>query len=309
VAAEVAVVVANYAGDDVLDDCLQSVLAQTHSPAEVLVVDAGPSEHGRRIAESHGATVLARPNRGLGYLYNEGARSARSELVLLLNNDVALEPRCLRLLVDELVASQRCFAADPRQVSWDGSDLVHGRASLRRGPLFRQPLPGFRLDLQGDAQSPVPTVSANGGAMLARRERLLELGGFDETMFLDFEDIDLCWRAWSRGWSSIHVPDATVRHRVGTATRESGVLRRRVRDSHHNLVRFALKCFPATDAGRVVLGELLRLPRHPSLVGPALARIALELPEILRERRAVRPSRSLMRWMLAGQPERQATQP
>ena len=157
--------------------------------------------------------------------------------------------------------------------------------------------------------APIPTVSANGGAMLARRERLLELGGFDETMFLDFEDIDLCWRAWSRGWSSIHVPEAIVRHRVGTATRGSGQLRRRVRDSHHNLVRFALKCFPAQDAARVVLGELLRLPRHPSLVGPALARIALELPEILGERRAVRPSRSLMRWMLAGQPGPQPSQP
>ena len=301
--ADVAVVVANYAGDDVLDDCLRSVLAQTHPAAEVMVVDAGPTEHGRRIAQNHGATALVRPNRGLGYLYNEGARAARSELVLLLNNDVALESRCLELLVGQLMAGVQHFAADPRQLSWDGSVLVHGRASLRRGPLFRQPLPGFRLDLQGHAQTSIPTVSANGGAMLARRERLLELGGFDETMFLDFEDIDLCWRAWSRGWSSIHVPEATVRHRVGIATREAGALRRRVGDSHHNLVRFALKCFPAGDAARVVLGELLRFPRHPSLVGPALARVMLELPEILRERRTVRPSRSLMDWMLAGQPE------
>ena len=308
-ATEVGVVVANYAGDDVLDDCLRSILAQTHAAAEVLVVDAGPSEHGAQIGRSHGATVLARPNRGLGFLYNEGARTARSELVLLLNNDVALEPRCLELLVDELVASPNRFAADPRQVSWDGSALVHGRAVLRRGPLLRQPLPGFRLDLLGPAEAAVPTVSANGGAMLARRERLLELGGFDETMFLDFEDIDLCWRAWSRGWSSVHVPDATVRHRVGTATREAGALRRRISDSHHNLMRFALKCFPLEDAVRVLLGELLRLPRHPSLIGPALARVALELPEILSERRAVRPSRALMRWMLAGQPDRQPTQP
>ena len=201
-ATDVAVVVANYAGEEVLDDCLRSVGEQSHVPAELLVVDAGPGSGGRRIAESRGATVLVRPNRGLGYLYNEGARSARSELVLLLNNDVALEPRCLELLVDELVTSSQCFATDPRQVSWDGSALVHGRATLTRGPLLRQPLPGFRLELQGPADAPIPTVGANGGAMLARRERLLELGGFDETMFLDFEDIDLCWRAWSRGWSS-----------------------------------------------------------------------------------------------------------
>jgi GT2 family glycosyltransferase len=308
VATDVAVVVANYAGDEVLGDCLRSVREQTLLPAEILVVDAGPTPGGRGLAEAHGASVLVRPNRGLGYLYNEGTRAARADSVLLLNNDVALDPRCLELLVDELTAGDH-FAADPRQLSWDGTTLVHGRASLQRGPLLRQPLPGFRLDLQGLADTPVVTLSANGGAMLVRRERLLELGGFDETMFMDFEDLDLCWRAWSRGWSCIHVPEATVRHRVGAATHRSGVLRRRISDSHHNLMRFALKCLPAADAGRVVLGEVLRLPRHPALVAPALARIALELPEILHERRAVRPSRSLMRWMLAGQREPQPSQP
>ena len=297
---ETAVVVANYAGDDVLDDCLRSVVAQP--VAELIVVDAGPSDAGARIARRHGARHLRRPNRGLGFLYNEGAKAARSDLVLLLNNDVALEPACLSLLVGELEARPDRFAADPRQVSWDGTALVHGRASLRRGPLLRQPLPGFRLDLVGDAEAPVSTVSANGGAMLVDRARLLELGGFDETMFMDFEDLDLCWRAWCKGWSSVYVPTAVVRHRVGAATRESRGLVRRLRSSHHNLTRFALKCFPLEDAARVVLGELLRLPRHPTLVAPALARIALELPEILRERRATRPSRSLMRWMLAGQP-------
>ncbi|MBA2293851.1 MAG: glycosyltransferase family 2 protein [Actinobacteria bacterium] len=307
---DVAVVIANYAGDDVLDACLLSVRAQTHLPAELTVVDAGPSRLGPRIAESHGAVVLRRPNRGLGYLYNEGTRAARSELVLLLNNDVALDRHCLELLVHELASSPRHFAADPRQLSWNGMDLVHGRASLRRGPLARQPLPGFRLELRGAADTSVPTLSANGGAMLVRRDRLLELGGFDETMFMDFEDLDLCWRAWSRGWSSVYVPEATLRHHVGTATRESGVLASRIRSSHHNLLRFALKCLPLEAVARVVLGELLRLPRHPSLIAPALARIALELPEILRERRRIEPSRRLLRWMLAGQPvESQGMQP
>ena len=92
---DVAVVIANHAGDDVLDACLSSVRAQTHLPAELTVVDAGPSRLGPRIAEAHGALVLPRPNRGLGYLYNEGARAARSELVLLLNNDVSLDRCCL----------------------------------------------------------------------------------------------------------------------------------------------------------------------------------------------------------------------
>ena len=301
---DVSVIVANYAGDSVLRSCLGSIRAQTHPPAEVLVVDAGPGVCPSSVLSDPDVRVLRRANRGLGHLYNEGARAASSELLLLANNDVELEPHCLELLARELTRAPNGFAADPRQVGIDGTTLVHGRATLRRGPLLRQPLPGFRLDLLVPADEPVNTVTANGAAMLVRRDRFLSLGGFDETMFLDFEDIDLCWRAWCRGWSSVHVPEATVRHHVGVATRESGSLRRRLRSSHHNLVRFAAKCFPPADVARVVAGELMRLPRHPRLVAPALARVALELPEILAARRAARPSAALMSWVLAGQPPR-----
>ena len=38
--------------------------------------------------------------------------------------------------------------------------------------------------------------------MLVRRSMFLELGGFDETFFMEWEDLDLCWRAWLRGWST-----------------------------------------------------------------------------------------------------------
>jgi GT2 family glycosyltransferase len=220
-----------------------------------------------------------------------------------VNNDVALDTRCLELLGAELDRDERRFAADPRQMSWSGEELVHARATLTRGPMLRQPLPGFRLNLTVLADDVVPTVSANGGAMLVRRDRLLQLGGFDETMFMDFEDIDLCWRAWLRGWESVYVPDAYVRHRVGAVTTPGPVQMRRLVSSHHNLMRFALKCFPAKDAVRVVGGELLRLPRHPRLIGPALWQVVRSLRDIGRERRQVRPDLTFSDWVLSGMTE------
>jgi len=72
------------------------------------------------------------------------------------------------------------------------------------------------------------------------------------------EDLDLCWRAWLRGWPSVYVPAARLRHRVGAVTTER-MRARRSASSHHNLLRFALKCLPPTAAARVVVGELLRL--------------------------------------------------
>jgi hypothetical protein len=76
---------------------------------------------------------------------------------------------------------------------------------------------------------------------------------------------------------------------------------RRLASSHHNIIRFALKCLPPAAAARVVVGELIRWPRYPAAIGGALARIAFELPEIARLRRALGSSRRVFDAMLAGE--------
>jgi N-acetylglucosaminyl-diphospho-decaprenol L-rhamnosyltransferase len=300
---EVAAVVGNYGGEHLLGDCVASLRAQTLPPAEILVVDGASADASVAVARELGVRVLERENRGLGHLYDEGVRATGAELVLLLNNDVALEPECLEQLAAALAADDSRFAADPRQVDWEGRRTLHARTTLARGRLLREAIPGFRLDHVVAAEGVVPTVSGNGAALLVRRDLLLDLGGFDETFFLEWEELDLCWRAWLRGNPTVYVPDAVVRHRVGAATGERE-LPRRVVSSHHNLLRFALKCLPPAAAARVVAGELLRAPRRPRAALAAFAAVARELPEILRERRRVRPSSAHLDWVLAGMPAR-----
>lgn len=297
----IAVVVGNYRGEHLLGDCLASLERQTRPPSEVFVVDGGSPDQSVAVARALGATVREEENRGLGYLYNRGAESARGDLVLFANNDVALAGDCLERLGDALAADGERFAADPRQVDWDGERTVHARTTIRRGGLLRELIPGLRLEHVVPSAATVPTVCANGAAMLVRREWFLQLGGFDETFFMEWEDLDLCWRAWLRGWATVYVPEAVVRHRVGAATTPAEV-HRRVASSHHNLLRFALKCLPPAAAGRVLAGELLRVPRRPRAALWALIRVARELPEIRGLRAAAAPRGELYEWMLAGQP-------
>jgi GT2 family glycosyltransferase len=286
----VSAVVASFGSETFLPGCLASLEQQSRPPAETIVVDAGSSDRSVDVAETGGARVIRAENLGVGHLYNVGARAAGGELALLANADVVLDRRCVELLAAALEADDGRFAADPTQLDWTGRHVIHARTTVRRGPLARQVLPGFVLDENTEASGVTPSVLANGAAMLVRRERLLSLGGFDETFFLEFEEIDLCWRAWLRGWATVHVSDALVRHHVGGATPPE-LRTRRLRSAHHNRVRFALKCLPPHAAARLLAGQAIATMRHPLLGLPALARVAAELPQILRERRAIGPTR------------------
>jgi GT2 family glycosyltransferase len=263
-------------------------------------MDAGSTDGSVETAARLGATVVSADNRGLGYLYNLGVQASETPYVFLANNDVALAPTCLELLVSALDENPDAFAVDPRQDTWTGDALVHARTTIRRGRLLREPIPGFHLDLRAPASATVETVCTNAGAMLVRREMYERLGGFDETFFLDFEDLDLCWRAWGRGWSSLHVPAASLRHHVGMShQRRRAALTQRYAQSHHNIVRWALKCLPAREAATVLGGELLRLPRHPVVIGRGLAPVVPELREILAARRTVPDRNAVLRRALA----------
>jgi GT2 family glycosyltransferase len=297
----VSAVIGNYRGEHLLPAVLESLAGQTYTPIEILVVDGSSADASRLVAERLGVRFIEQPNRGLGFLYNRGLENSDGEYVLLLNNDVSLDPRCIELLAAALSEDPDRFAADPRQWSWDGQRLIHGRTTIRRNGLLRRLVPGFDVDLRAAADEVAFTLCTNGGAMMVRRRIALELGGFDETFFLDFEDLDLGWRAWLAGYESVHVPAAVVRHRVGAATGKE-MARRRLVSSHHNLMRFALKCLPAADALRVMTTELMRIGVHPALVPPALGRVVGELPEIMRLRRRISPTSEFLEWALADMP-------
>jgi N-acetylglucosaminyl-diphospho-decaprenol L-rhamnosyltransferase len=285
----VAAVIGNFQGEQLLPDVLESLTAQSHLPVETVVVDAESTDRSVEVAEAHGAKVLREPNHGLGFLYNRGLAASSAEFVLFLNNDVALDPHCIRRLAEELERDETRFCADARQLDWSGETTIHARTLISRGALLHEYLPGLHLDHVVPADEVVATVTANGAAMMVRRSQFEQLGGFDETFFMEWEDLDLCWRAWSRGWPTVYVPDAIVRHRVGGVT-TTAIAPRRSASSHHNLMRFALKCLPPPAAARLLFGELVRMPAHPRAIVSGAGRAAVELPVMLRERRAIEPS-------------------
>jgi GT2 family glycosyltransferase len=175
---------------------------------EIVVVDDGGGLPG----PPEGARLISLPAvRGYGPAVNQGAEAAAGDLLLVLNDDVALEPSTVSRLREALLERPDAFAVAPRIVSpLSRCGDEGGKSAVVRGGI---------LDIEeAPAETPHPTLYPVGCCYLCRRADFLALGSYDDVYAPYFwEDVDLGYRAWRAGRASVHEPRA-VCHHEGSAT-------------------------------------------------------------------------------------------
>lgn len=218
--ASVSAVVINYQGEAYLEACLRSIQALDEPVDEIVVVDNDSTDGSLNILNTHFRSVellRMKENVGPATARNVGLRAAKHRFVLLLDNDVILAPDTLTKLraamdarADLVMAQPRAvYKSDPSRVHYDGGGLHYaGLITLRNSGV---PL----AEAAGRGIVDVDVVISL--ALLADKKALVDVGGFDEEMFILFEDLDLCYRLRSAGHGIAVVEDAIVQHDSGTA--------------------------------------------------------------------------------------------
>jgi len=222
----VSTVVVSFNTRDHLLSCLASLEASL-VPVEVIVVDnASRDGSADAVAERFPATRLVRnaENAGFARASNQGLALARAPYVLLLNSDAEVRPGAVEAMVALLEARPRVAAVGPRTVSGDGTVQVSfgppltpvhewRQRRLVRGVRARRPAALRRAAaLAGVEREP---AWLSGSCLLARRDALAAIGGFDEDFFLYEEDVDLCHRLHRAGGTLVFTPAAEVVHHLG----------------------------------------------------------------------------------------------
>lgn len=212
-------ILVNYNGRDLLAQSVPAALeaARRAGGHPVMVADDHSSDDSieflcRRYPE---VRVLALPKVGFGGACNAAVEAAETEAAVLLNNDVVVTPGFLPPLLADL-AQPDVFAVGCRFLNPDGSltnALGNRTAGEWRGGLLHIHHE-TRLEM---LRQTCPQLYANGGGMAFRRDRWLALGGFDP-LFRPFywEDADIGYRAWGRGWRVLFEPASTVYHDQGS---------------------------------------------------------------------------------------------
>jgi len=255
----VAVVICTYNVERYVAEALDSVLAQTQAPREVIVVDSS-TDRTPEIVRGYGSPVR--------YLYQEKSGSAAARMagiraaewatyVKVLDGDDIMHPQCLELEWAALEAYPDAAQASSNCVIFcEDEDFGRVRHPDTSGILGAGRAVGF-LD------KPLQAVARSGrgiwsGAAMFRRSMLMEAGGYDEA--LDFsEDLEV-WARLAAGHPGIYfgVPLFGYRIREGQKTNEPGRLHREL-PSYHRVADFIDRECPQHGSFVTrVIGHLVR---------------------------------------------------
>jgi GT2 family glycosyltransferase len=320
------VIIVNYNGRAYMDACLEALFAQrVPGGFEVIVVDNrsadGSVEH-LRARWPRAELVEAGANRGFAGGNNLGIDRARGRHVVLLNNDTRVRPGWLGALVEAADSEAMVGAVASKLVYLDRPGVIQNAGGL----ILSDGSGGDRgtdEEDRGQYDAREEVFGACGCGVLLTRDMLRDVGAFDDTFFMYYEDTDLSWRMRLRGWRVLYEPAAVIEHvHSGTSGEWSPFF---IFHVDRNRMFMLLKNAPAGFLARSLLRfaamsaayaarSLARrgvARRRGGETGPGISRARIQvrvlgsllrhLPEMLGKRRAIRggrtvPDADIARW-------------
>lgn len=221
---EVSVVVLNYNGISFLKDCFDSLLQSSYPNTRLYLYDNCSTDSSIAFMTSRYPTVSVirgETNGGYSKAYNEAVERVGGKYIVLLNNDVKVDPGWIEPLVytaennPEVGAlqSKLVWFNDPSRFEYAGSSggmIDRFGFPFSRGRVFSD----IEYD-EGQYNDECEIFWACGAALFVRKDVFQQCGGLDEHFVHHMEEIDLCWRIYLHGFSVRVVPSSVVQHHGG----------------------------------------------------------------------------------------------
>jgi len=210
----------NWDGRQLLAECLPSVVeAVQHDGGnhEILVVDNGSTDGSVDFVRQHFPCVhVLALDRNYGFAEgnNRAIAQARTDIVVLLNNDMIVNREFLRPLLDGF--SDPSVFAVTSQIFFPDSNRRREETGKTRGRFERGFFYLWHDDIRPDDTrgDNIPVFWAGGGSCAIDRKKYLAIGGFDSLYYPFYvEDTDLSYQAWKRGWKCLLAPASRVVHK------------------------------------------------------------------------------------------------
>ncbi len=252
----IAVIIVNYNGGDYLKHCLNRLTSQTRAPDRVIVVDNNSFDGSNEaVTREFPAIELLQLDRNAGFAAanNRAFETLCGEQwVALLNPDTRPTDTWLEELESAIYKNPDCDVFASKLMNASDSDRIDGAGDVYHvcGLSWRRHHGMSSSVAKSDSD---PVFSGCGAATLYRLSSVLSAGGFDESFFCYFEDVDLVFRMRLYGSKCIYVESSVVLHHGSGLTGKDSDFT--VYHGHRNLVWTFIKNMPGYSF-------YLYLPQH-----------------------------------------------
>ena len=225
---DLSVIIPSYNTAALLGECLESLPATV----EVIVADNASRDGSQEMIRrrfSGTKLVELKENRGYGAACNAGVKLATGKVLLFLNSDTRIEAGTLDAIIqgfdDPQVAAIACH-----ELTIAGGTVLSCRShhTLRSGisflsgyRLFRREGDRYRI-VDWDRESDRWVDNVNGFAWAVRRDVFEKVGGFDENLFLYFEEQDYALRLQQMRFRIRYLSAARIRHHGAASSQVLG---------------------------------------------------------------------------------------
>lgn len=227
----VSVVIVNFRGVDDTLECLDhlSRVDWPREQLEIIVVENGSG--GDNLVRLQAATagddtvriVESTDNLGFTGGSNLGARAATGSIVAFLNSDAKPDVNWIRGAIGQFAVSPNVAAVGSKVLDWDGTSIDFVTGSLTWFGM------GYKEHVaeadDGRFDTPKDLLFGTGSALFVRADVFREVGGFDEKLFMFYDDVDLGWRLNLLGYRVRFAPDSVVQHKHHGSMRSFGQYR------------------------------------------------------------------------------------
>lgn len=278
---KVSVVIPGFNNKPLLEKNLPSLIEaeknNLNNIIEIIVVDDGSNDDTCDFIKKNYPTIKLFKhsiNRGFSAAINSGVRSAKGELVLLLNTDVVPSNNFLVGIFGNFL--------DPDVFAVSLHENGYGPA---KGSFFDGYIQLIKGEENNNRQE---SFYVSGGSGIFKRSIWFELGGMDEKLLSPFywEDIDLCYRAAKRGYKLIWEPGALVYHQHESTVNKLPLTYVNQIRERNQLLMLWKNITSKYLIRKHIFGIIKRSIKHPGyirIVFMALTKISILIPKRRRE--------------------------
>ena len=248
------IAIVNYNSTKCTIECIQSIYkVKNKLKINIIVVDNNSEDFPNRIVQKFPKTKLikCKNNNGFAKAVNMAITQTSANFILLLNPDTILLSGFFDTIYDHIKHNNDVAIIGPAIFESNG-DL---QGSARKFPTALTSLFGRKSPITKwfpnnsitkneftcftGKREPIRVDWVSGACMIIRRKAFEGVGGFDENLFLYWEDADLCKRLRKEGWQIVYYPQAKIRHLVGQSSNSRFVAS--IAHFHYSCYKYFLK--------------------------------------------------------------------